>query len=112
MGSGTTDSVGVSGPMRWRYFVPGSNAGAPKTTNDRSSGGGGDDDDIDGDGADERDDDDDGRRDAPGVDSMSDLCVCHVADMDVRRALRRAGALCSSARLTRGGGAVAEDSRR
>lgn len=99
--------------MRWRYFVPGSNAGAPKTTDDRKSGGGGDDDkddDKDGDGADERDDDD-GRRVAPGVDSMSDLCVCHVADMDVRRVLRRAGALCSSARLTRGG-AVADDSRR
>lgn len=99
--------------MRWRYFVPGSNAGAPKTTDDRKSGGGGDDDDDkDGDGAEERDDDDDdGRRVTPGVDSMSDLCVCHVADMDVRRVLRRAGALCSSARLTRGG-AVAEDSRR
>lgn len=113
MGSGTTDSAGVSGPMRWRYFVPGSNAGAPKTTDGRSSSGGGeddDDDDKDGDGAEERDDDD-GRRVMPGVDSMSDPCVCHVADMDVRRVLRRAGALCSSARLTRGG-AVAEDSRR
>ncbi|AJF98278.1 hypothetical protein TW95_gp1544 [Pandoravirus inopinatum] len=121
LGSGTTDSAGVRGPIRWRYFVPGSNAGAPKTTGDCNGN-------VEGDGRGERDDGDDddednnddddteervgggARRDAPGAESMSDLCVCHDADMDARRVLRRAGALCSSARLARDG--TAEDSRR